>query len=100
VRALAARAGVKLTMQTLRKGFGCRYAGKVSAQVLQRLMRHAHISTTMAFYANIDDAVEEAVFGPGRNTSRNSGPEMETAGVDEPARAAGGADDAEADENA
>jgi integrase len=61
---LAKRAGVKLTMHSLRRGFGCRYAGKVPAQVLQRLMRHSNIATTMAFYANVDAAVEEAVLGP------------------------------------
>jgi integrase len=63
VIALAAKAGVKLSMHSLRKGFGCRYAGKVSAQVLQRLMRHANIGMTMAYYANVDDAVQEAVLG-------------------------------------
>jgi integrase len=72
VCSLARRAGVKLTMHTLRKGFGCRYAGKVSAQVLQRLMRHSDIKVTMAYYANIDTAVEEAVLGPGCNSLRNS----------------------------
>src|SRR5262245_34038232 len=51
---LAKAAGVKLSMKTLRKGFGCRYAGKVPAQVLQRLMRHANIKTTMDYYANVD----------------------------------------------
>jgi integrase len=56
--ALAKRAGVKLTMKALRRGFGCRYAGKVSAHVLQRLMRHASIKTTMDYYANVDAAVE------------------------------------------
>jgi integrase len=71
VRDLARRAGVKLSMHTLRKGFGCRYAGRVPAQVLQKLMRHANIKTTMDFYANVDAAVEEAVFGAQRNTSRN-----------------------------
>jgi integrase len=71
---LAKKAGVKLTMHSLRRGFGCRYAGKVPAQVLQRLMRHSNIATTMAFYANVDAAVEEAVLGPQRNTSRNTGP--------------------------
>src|SRR5262245_5132035 len=35
VRRLARAAGVKMSMKTLRRGFGCRYAGKVSAQVLQ-----------------------------------------------------------------
>jgi integrase len=73
---LAKKAGVKLTMHTLRKGFGCRYAGKVPAQVLQRLMRHADVKTTMAYYANVDQAVEEAVLGPQRNTSRNTGPSL------------------------
>jgi integrase len=74
---LARLAGVRLTMHTLRKGFGCRYAGKVPAQVLQKLMRHANIKTTMDYYANVDDAVMEAVLGknPGsRNSSRNSAP--------------------------
>jgi integrase len=69
---LAAKAGVKLTMKVLRRGFGCRYAGKVPAQVLQKLMRHANISTTMDYYANIDVAVEQAVLGDKRNTSRNA----------------------------
>jgi integrase len=69
---LARKAGVKLTMHTLRKGFGCRYAGRVPAQVLQKLMRHASIKTTMDYYANIDDAVMDAVLGVGRNTSRNT----------------------------
>jgi integrase len=60
---LARRAGVRLTMHTLRKGFGCRYAGKVPAQVLQRLMRHSDIRITMDFYANVDDAVRVAMLG-------------------------------------
>ena len=58
---LAKLAGVTLTMRTLRKGFGCYYAARVPAQVLQKLMRHADIKTTMAYYANVDDAVEAAV---------------------------------------
>jgi integrase len=69
---LARQAGVKLTMRTLRRGFGCRYAGHVPAQVLQRLMRHSNIAITMDYYANVDDAVEEAVLGPQRNSSRNT----------------------------
>jgi integrase len=69
---LANKAGVRLTMKALRRGFGCRYAGKVSAHVLQRLMRHANIKTTMDYYANIDEAVEEAVLGGRCNTLRNS----------------------------
>src|SRR5579871_4714092 len=69
---LAKLAGVKLTYHTLRKGFGCRYAGKVPAQVLQRLMRHSSIRTTMAYYANVDDAVMEAIPGSQRNSFTGS----------------------------
>jgi integrase len=68
---LAKKAGVRLTMHTLRKGFGCRYAGKVPAQVLQKLMRHRRIKTTMDYYANVDSAVMDAVLGE-RNISRNT----------------------------
>jgi integrase len=71
---LAKKAGVKLSMHSLRKGFGCRYAGKVPAQVLQKLMRHRNIKTTMDYYANVDDAVMAAVLGAERNTLRNSQP--------------------------
>jgi integrase len=70
---LAKKAGVKLTMHSLRRGFGCHYAGKVSAQVLQKLMRHSNIALTMNYYANVDDAVMDAVLGAQRNTGRNSG---------------------------
>jgi ribosomal protein L17 len=38
---------------------------------LQRLMRHSDIKTTLAYYANIDQAVEEAFLGAQRNSSRN-----------------------------
>jgi integrase len=69
---LAKKAGVNLSMHTLRKGFGCRYASKVPAQVLQKLMRHRNIKTTMDFYANVDDAVEEAVLGPKCNSKCNT----------------------------
>jgi integrase len=69
---LAKQAGVKLTMKTLRKGFGCYYASRVPAQVLQKLMRHADIKTTMAYYANVDGAVEQAVQSRHCNTSRNT----------------------------
>jgi integrase len=67
VSRLARRAGVRLTMKALRRGFGCRYAGKVRAQVLQKLMRHARIKTTMDYYANVDAAAMEAVLGPQHN---------------------------------
>jgi integrase len=71
---LAKKAGVKLTMHSLRRGFGCHYAGKVPAQVLQKLMRHSNIAVMMDYYANVDDAAMQAVLGAKRNTSRNSQP--------------------------
>src|SRR5262249_50888823 len=76
---LAQKAGVRLTMRSLRKGFGSRYAAKVSTHVLQRLMRHSNIKTTLDYYANLDEAVEEAVLGPQRNTSRNTPDSRQTA---------------------
>jgi integrase len=79
VTRLAQKAGVRLSMHSLRKGFGCRYAGKVPAQVLQRLMRHANIALTMTYYANVDDAVMNAVLGEQRNSSRNTQPFGEAA---------------------
>jgi integrase len=72
IRAAAKRAGVRLTMKTLRAGFGSHYAGKVPAQVLQKLMRHSNIAITMGYYANVDDAVMDAVLAGKRNTLRNT----------------------------
>jgi hypothetical protein len=95
VRDLARKAGVRLSIHTLRKGFGCRYAGKVPAQVLQKLMRHGNIKTTMDYYANVDDAVMEAVLGAGCSAARNGdcnqpprpgGPEDATTYPDSPSR--------------
>jgi integrase len=84
---MAKKAGVKLTAHALRRGFGCRYAGKVPAQVLQRLMRHSDIHTTMGYYANVDAAVEEAVLGR-RNAPRNKPtPAREEKGVERGASA-------------
>jgi hypothetical protein len=33
----------------------------VPAPVPQRLMRHADIKTTLAFYTNVDDVLDEAI---------------------------------------
>jgi integrase len=75
---LARSAGVRLSMKELRKGFGCRYAGKVPAQVLQKLMRHSSIRVTMDYYANVDDAVMEAVLGDERTSFRDSRTSLRT----------------------
>src|SRR5262249_26872222 len=64
VRLMAKRAGVKLSMHRLRKGFGCRVAkqlGKGNAPILHELMRHSSMQITMDYYANVDDALQEAI---------------------------------------
>jgi integrase len=58
---IAHAAGVRLTFKSLRRGFGCYWASRVPAQVLQKLMRHANIRITMEYYANVDDAAVQAI---------------------------------------
>ena len=58
---LALKAGLRITLHDLRRSFGSRYAAVVPAQVLQRLMRHANIRTTLEFYTDLDDALDEAI---------------------------------------
>jgi integrase len=58
---LAKKAGLKISLHDLRRSFGSRYAAVVPAPVLQRLMRHADIKTTLAYYTNVDDVLEEAI---------------------------------------
>jgi integrase len=60
----AEKAGVKLSMHRLRKGFGCRVAkqlGKGNAPILHELMRHSSMQITMDFYASVDDALQDAI---------------------------------------
>jgi integrase len=64
VREMAKKAGVKLGMHKLRKGFGCRVAkilGQSGAAVLHELMRHSSMQVTMDFYANVDDTLQDAI---------------------------------------
>jgi integrase len=58
---LARKAGLKITLHDMRRSFGSRYAAVVPAPVLQRLMRHADIKTTLAYYTNVDDVLDEAI---------------------------------------
>lgn len=63
------------TAHDMRRSFGCRWAPRVSAAVLQKMMRHASIQTTMTYYADIAavsiaDAVHEAA---SHNTKRSEG---------------------------
>ena len=64
IRDLAKKAGVRLCMHKLRKGFGCRMAqalGKGGAAVLHEMMRHSSMQVTMDYYANVDDAKAKAI---------------------------------------
>jgi integrase len=61
---MAKRAGIKLSMHKLRKGFGSRVAKKLGqgqAPILHRLMRHSSMQVTMDYYANVDDALGDAI---------------------------------------
>lgn len=57
LRAIGARAGIKVSptkfvsAHDFRRSFGHRWAMRVLPVVLQRLMRHANIETTLKFYA-------------------------------------------------
>lgn len=61
---MAKKAGIKLSMHRLRKGFGCRVAkklGKGNAPIMHRLMRHSSMQVTMDYYASVDDALHDAI---------------------------------------
>jgi integrase len=61
---MAKKAGVKLSMHKLRKGFGCRAAktlGKGGAAVLHELMRHSSMQVTMDYYATVSDVLQDAI---------------------------------------
>ena len=49
-------------LHDLRRAFGSRWADKVPAPVLMRLMRHADISTTMTYYVDTEDAAVAAIW--------------------------------------
>ena len=59
--AIAELAGLSITLHDLRRSFGTRYAPLVPAHVLQRLMRHSSITTTLRFYVDQDRELEEAI---------------------------------------
>ena len=61
---MAKKAGIRLSMHRLRKGFGCRVAknlGKGNAPILHHLMRHSSMQVTMDYYASVDDALHDAI---------------------------------------
>ena len=75
----------------LRRSFGTRWAKRVMPAVLQRLMRHAQISTTMKYYVTMDaDSVADELWdrdwNPGNTFGNNrpaTAPATETAPADE-----------------
>ncbi|MFL5242374.1 MAG: tyrosine-type recombinase/integrase [Gemmataceae bacterium] len=60
-KGIAAKAGLDIGLHDLRRSFASRYASQVPAPVLQRLMRHANITTTMKFYTKIDNVLRESI---------------------------------------
>lgn len=57
-------AGVNATAHDLRRAFGTRWALESKPAVLQRLMRHSSIETTMKYYVQIDaDDITELLYG-------------------------------------
>ena len=91
VSAIGEKAGVLVDPESgktasahdLRRSFGSRWARRVMPAVLQRLMRHASIQTTMGFYVDLDaDEVAAELWADHRpagnigNTSGNIGPEQ------------------------
>ena len=75
--------GKTASAHDLRRTFASRWAKRVAPAILQKLMRHASIQTTMGYYVDldVDEMADELVGQPsgngGRsgNTSGNIGPE-------------------------
>jgi integrase len=74
------------TAHDLRRSFGTRWAKRVMPAVLQKLMRHASIQTTMTYYVDLDvDEMADDLWAkhpaaegqnpPSGNISGNIGPE-------------------------
>ncbi len=57
----------------LRRAFGYRWAKRVMPAVLQKLMRHASIQTTMQYYVDLEaDDVADVLWAAASNTFSNS----------------------------
>src|SRR5262249_51717513 len=67
---LARKAGLKISLHDVRRSFGSRYASVVPAPVLQRLMRHADIKTTLGYYICVDDQLEKPLLTGCRVTAQ------------------------------
>jgi integrase len=74
----------------LRRAFGFRWAMRVMPAILQQLMRHADIQTTMDYYVVQDaEAVPDAVWAAVGNTVGNSPAPSERQNAENPLKASG-----------
>jgi integrase len=64
-------AGVKGSAHDFRRSFATRWARRLPAQALQRLMRHSSLATTMTFYATGDIGLEDQLWADFGNKSGN-----------------------------
>lgn len=76
------------TLHDLRRSFGSRWAAKVPAQVLQRMMRHSHIATTLDYYADVDQAALSLLWPESKAegvpaTVPEAVPDLDTSSVEE-----------------
>ena len=70
-------AQVRGTAHDLRRTFAERWAKKLSAQQLQKLMRHASLQTTLGFYATGNCGLEDALFADSGNKVGNKATDCE-----------------------
>lgn len=95
--AIGKAAGVKVAEETgrkvkyasahdLRRSFGNRWARKVAPALLQKLMRHAEISTTMRYYVDLDsDSIADELWEiEGVGTSVGTGEQDTTSKPEQP----------------
>ena len=71
----------------LRRAFGTRWAQRVMPAVLRRLMRHASIQTTMAYYVDLDSAEVADQLWASWGTESEDAPKSNTSGNTNPNRA-------------
>jgi integrase len=73
------RAGVKGSAHDFRRSFATKWARRLPAQALQRLMRHSSLATTMTYYATGDIGLEDQLWGDFCNKTSNT-PSQSTEG--------------------
>ena len=80
IAAIGKKAGVKVdskstaTAHDLRRSFGYRWAGRVRVHILQQLMRHSAITTTMSYYVQAEANETAAAVWAAQESTTNSLP--------------------------